>query len=182
MKVFLNKEQFGGEQYFCLLEKSSALAPSNPSPIWHLSHCDISSEPHSFVAIFSFCLLHLTLPLFNLKTYTNVALFLILLYILKFFFIDLSLVLTNVYSPIFPYQLWLSEKHNSFMCPLWKTADLLPLLVYLLDVRKGISNIILPCNTCIHPRRRRGNRVFEVHPRSIRVSKNSGTQNIIFFY
>lgn len=29
-----------------------------------------------------------------------------------------------------------------------------------------MNNIILPCNTCIHPRMRGGNRAFEVHPRS----------------
>lgn len=29
-----------------------------------------------------------------------------------------------------------------------------------------MNNIILPCNIRIHPRMRRGNRVFEVHPRS----------------
>lgn len=46
MKVFLNKEQFGGER------SASALAPSSPSPVLHLSHCDIISEPHSLPAIF----------------------------------------------------------------------------------------------------------------------------------
>jgi len=52
MKVFLTKGQIGGEQYLCLLEKSSALAPFSPSPILRFSYCDISSEPHSLVAIF----------------------------------------------------------------------------------------------------------------------------------
>lgn len=67
MKAFLNKEQFGGEQFFCLLEKSSALAPSSASPVVHLSLCDVSSQPHSFVAIFLSAYFTLPYPTLILK-------------------------------------------------------------------------------------------------------------------